>query len=295
LEKSNLQAASLNEMSRVFHFQRDIPRALECVERGLEIFVRDGERIVHLYHLLLNRVIYLNRLDKVELAYEAVKELDHEIEVLKQNNQLLDIPVDIVIQMYMMYGIVLRQLNQPQKALEYSRQGMRIALRNKNYDRILGLRITCGSVYFSIGDFDEAQKYYLKALKLKNKITPTKKYLLVPVYENLGLVSIEQNNWLLAKEMLEKAMEISDEEGQITRKINLLIVLGKNFLGQQLYEEAVCSYQQAENLSRQHDQDSKLHEIIASLCSCFSKMNDLENLHYYKEKLYDISIKLWGV
>ncbi|MCH5584238.1 helix-turn-helix transcriptional regulator [Shimazuella sp. AN120528] len=294
LENSNLYAASLNQISRVFHFQGKYTEALECVEKGLKVFVRDGERRVNLYHLLLNRSIYLNRLEKVELAYEAIKELYDEIEFLKENNRFLEIPLDIVIHMYVMFGIILRKLNQPQKALSYADEGAMIALNNKNFDQLLDLRVVCGNVYFILGNLTEAQKYYIKALELEGKITPSKKYLLIPAYQSLGLTYLELKMWSQAQEMLEKAVDISDREGRKIWTIDLFISLGRCSAGQKLYKDAVNYYQQAEKLALQHDKGSSLHEIIALLCSCYERINDIESLHSYKEKLYDVSMETWG-
>jgi tetratricopeptide (TPR) repeat protein len=295
LESSNLQAASLNEISRIFFFRENIMGALECVEKGLEIFVRDGERKAHLYHLLINKSLYLNSLGKVELAYETIKELYQEVDILKQNNKLLDIPIDIVMHMYVMFGILLRKLNQPQKALIYIDQGTKIALKNKNFDKLLDLRVVCGNVYYVMGDFSQAQKNYLKALELENKITPTKQYLLIPAYESLGLAYLEQKIWSQAQKMLEKAVAISDKEGRKIRSIDLFIALGKCFAGQELYQEAINFYLQAEELAVHHNQVLEMHQITTFLCNCYEKINDIRNLQFYKEKLYDVSIATWGV
>jgi tetratricopeptide (TPR) repeat protein len=292
LEKSNLQAASLSEISRICYFKGDFQQALEYVEKGLEGFVRDGERKIYLYHLLLNKVIYFDELGRSELAYEAVKELRHEVDQLEKGFQFNGVTLDIIIQMYTMFAILLDKLNRPQKALDYAKQGMKIALENKFFDRLLTFRSVCGSIHLANGSFSDAEKYLLRALDLKEKVKH-KEFLLIPAYQDLGLTYLQQNMWSQAEEMLGKAVRISQKTGNIIRLLSSLIALGNCFIKQKRFTEAIKPFQQTEELILQHGHGAELHQVVTNLCHCYEKIGDKERLQYYKEKLYHVAMKTW--
>lgn len=95
---------------------------------GFKVFHPDGERQRFQFHFLLNKSIYLRRLNKPEKALEAIEKLHVVVENAPDVKMLLStIHLYTIIEMYNMYAVILADLQLYEKALDYANQGMEIA------------------------------------------------------------------------------------------------------------------------------------------------------------------------
>jgi tetratricopeptide (TPR) repeat protein len=287
LHYTNIRSACLNELSRTTYFQNNLKQALAYVEEGLECFYKGGEREIYFYHLLLNKVIYLDKLDEKEKAYQAVKTLWDKINSFSQGNLVLNITLDIIIQAHMMYSSLLNDLNMPQQALDFAYKGIDIAQKNKYFDRVLTLKTQLGSIYHKLGHYENAEKCYLSALDFEEKIGKWQKHLLIQSYWELGVLYTRQKNWTKAQKMLKKAVNISLEVEDIIASIDSLWSLGNCFAKQKHFDKAIQTYLKAEELLIKHNYPSRLRKIIISLGYCYKQVDNNEKYEYYKEKLFN--------
>jgi hypothetical protein len=81
--------------------------------------------------LLLNKSIYLERLNLPEKSLLCVEELE---KYLKTNLSLeQEFRKSVIIQMYTLYASVLNKLRMNEHALEYAKKGIQLAKTNKSY------------------------------------------------------------------------------------------------------------------------------------------------------------------
>jgi transcriptional regulator with XRE-family HTH domain len=75
LQESNIKSACFNGLSRIQNRQDNMDKALYYVEKGLDTFVSDGERKHVYYHLLISKVVYLEKINRNREALMILEEL----------------------------------------------------------------------------------------------------------------------------------------------------------------------------------------------------------------------------
>jgi tetratricopeptide (TPR) repeat protein len=291
---SNMKSASLNDLGRIAFFEDRLDDALKDTQQGLSTFVKDGERTEFKFHLLLNKAIYLEKMNQPEKALETIEELKDEINsIFNVDSILLMVNLDVMIQMYNMYATLLNQLRLHEKALEYAQQGVAIAQKNKYFDRLLTLHTTLGTIYANLGKEDQSEKCFLLALDLKERAT--KEYPLVFVYSELSQLYIKRGKWQEAEKNLQQVIEISERNNDLIHLIEALIALGDCSVQQKRYDQAISPYKKAEELVSMSGNTQKESEIATNLGYCYQQLGDKKELEKYQYKVFQLNTKRkWG-
>ncbi|MXQ53357.1 helix-turn-helix domain-containing protein [Shimazuella alba] len=291
---TNLHAACFNELGRVAFFENQLEDALQYTLDGLKVFHLDGERPRFQFHFLLNKSIYLKRLQQPEKALEAIESLHSAIENLPSTKVVLSIVhLDTIVQMYNMYAVILTELQLYEKALDYAHQGLEIVQNNNLTDQILTLHTTLGSVYFKLGNLPKAEKCFKLALNLRKSIK--NEYPLVTAYIQLGRLYIQQKNWKRAEQALKEAISISERNHNIIDLIDCFISLGDCWLQQEKFDKAITPYKNAENLIKTSKNNEKRCEIAINLGLCYQKLGNQSLFERYRNKVFQVKTEMkWG-
>lgn len=294
LDKTNLKAACYNELSRVAFFENLLEDALQYTIDGLKAFNVDGERIRFHYYFLLNKSIYLKRLNQPERALEAIEVLYSEIKNLPNTNIVLStIQVETIIQMYNTFAVVLTELQLYEKALDYAYKGLEIAQNGKFFDYLLTLRSTLGTIYFKLGNLTKAEKYFLQTVNLRKSIN--NEFHLISAFILLGQLYMQQKRWEEAEQLLVEAISISEQNHDMINLIDSFVSLGDCLVEQGEFERAIHPYQKAEKLLQTNKTSEKKCEIAINLGFCYRKLDNLKLFEEYRNKLFQFNSEMkWG-
>lgn len=294
LKNTNLFSACMNDLGRIAYYENQVEDALRYSIDGVSHLDKEGERAHYRFHLLLNKGIYLEKLTEPEKALEAIQELEREINQYSCIcTALYTIHVDIIIQMHNMYASIYNELQLYQKGLEYAKNGIIIAQKNKLFDSLLILRSTLAIILCNLGKTQEAEKCFLEILELKRRVKD--EYNFVFAYVELGQLYLKQQKWIQAEKTLKKAILISKQNNALIHVMEGLICLGDCFVEQQKYKEAIPYYQDAESYLQMSENYQKEREIVTNLGYCYFQLRDQKKLEIYQRKALHINTKIrWG-
>ena len=242
---------------------------------------------------MINQVIYLDKLGRKQ--EEALQTLDELRENLK-NCPFHKFQSNVVLQMYVMYATILNKQNMYQKALDYAKKGIEFAEKNREFNNLVSLQSTLGSIYLKKGDLALAEECYLQSLEFKNKIRKDKEYLLIPAYTELGLLYTHQKKWDLAEKELKNAIKISKNSDDALGHIEALLVMGNCCVKQKMMIEAIPLYEKAVDLAKQHNHKIKQRQALLNLSYCYSHTGNKTEFTKYKDEFYNVNIHIeWGV
>ncbi len=281
LNKSNIKAASLNELARTYYFQNELEKALKYTEDGIESFVESGERKYCKHILLVSKAVYLEKLDRIDESQSTLNmlwEQKAEIESL-----------DVILNMYELKATILKKLKSFDEAIKAAKDGIDIARINKVHNRSVELLTTLGGIYIETGDLQAAEKSFVAALCIKEKLD--KEYLLIPAYTQIGLVYLEQNRLKEALEHIKEAVKIGEKANDAIRYSSALIALGDYYQKNNNPREAIHYYQKALNMARKHTQGHQEREIWFKLAQCWNEI-DKNEFHKCMERLFLIEVQL---
>ncbi|SEN07514.1 helix-turn-helix domain-containing protein [Lihuaxuella thermophila] len=281
LNKSNIKAASLNELARAYYFENRLEEALEYTEDGIKCFVENGERKYVKYILLVSKAVYLEKLDRIDEAQSTLQMLWEEREEIAS--------LEVILNMYELKAAILKKLKSFDEAIRAAKEGIDIARINKVHNRSVELLITLGGIYMETGDLEAAEKSFVAALCIKEKLD--KEYLLIPAYTQIGMVYLEQNKLEEALEHIKEAVKIGEKANDALRYSPALIALGDYHQKNGDPKEAIRYYQKALDLARKHMQGHQERELWFKLAQCWNQI-DKNEFHRCMERLFMIEVQL---
>lgn len=109
LANDNIQSCCYNQLGKIFYYQNDFKKAIHYTEKGLEGFIAEGERKHIKPSLLMNKIIYLERLGHLPEAQILLKELWEKEDEIEN--------VEVVLNMHDVQAQVYRKSKMTQKQL----------------------------------------------------------------------------------------------------------------------------------------------------------------------------------
>ncbi|MCH5586152.1 tetratricopeptide repeat protein [Shimazuella sp. AN120528] len=276
---TNIKSMSYNYLSVLAHNQNDFESALYYSKQGLGCFIEDGERRFLKYNLLLNKAIYLEDLNQNEKALSALKDLDNTIQ---NASDPFVVRNSVVIQMYLIYSSILHKLRLTEEALRNAFKGIEIASAHGDYNKLFALWSSVGMIYLALGKLEDAEEYFYKALEVDGMV---KEHLKPYSYRLFGSLLVQQHRFEEAKGILDKSIEISEKYNDKLLHTKSLFALGRWYVEQLLFEEAIDTLNKARTLAKEHDFLHLEREILTSLCECYEK-TDPEELKNHSLALY---------
>lgn len=129
LEESNLHSICLNDLGRLSFYDSDYNTALSYTENAIKVFNDNGKRIYYKPYLYLNKVIYLEKLERDEEACRVLEYLYTHIDKFRNN-------LGVVIQIHEQFANLLLKSGSPIKAKEHAEEGLQKAWDNRENRRL---------------------------------------------------------------------------------------------------------------------------------------------------------------
>ncbi|PRZ12677.1 tetratricopeptide repeat protein [Laceyella sediminis] len=280
-KSSNIKSTSLYELGRIYYGYNNFDKALDCYKKGLHAFCKEGERSYIKYHLLISKVICLEKKDKIIEAMETLDEMWPHLAVINTETQL---------NMYEMQAKVYNKLEKYEKAIFYAETGIDIARREKNYNRCFELWTTLGVIYKNMGKLMLAETCFQTASRFENKLR--NKYLLPAYnYTELGKLHLQQNKIAMAENILRDAVKLSKRAKDGHQQFESLVALGDCLIQQRKLEEALSFYESAHELAEKLSFTKQEKDIALLLAQYYEKIDSIKHKKYFA-RFYDLSVQL---
>lgn len=279
---NNIKAVSYNQLSKIAYYESNYKRALNYVDLGLSSYQKNADRPHIKYSLLMNKAIYLDKLDYTDATSKI-------LDVLWTHENEIQYNVDVLLNMYDIQSNVYQKNEVYSKAIEYAKKGLNLARINAKYNRIVELLLTLGNSYMSIGKLDEAITTFLSALELQPHVK--QKNLFLPIYSRLGKIYLLQGKPEKAKEILDTAIQEKSNSRNAVRFVDALIVFGNSLEKQGLWEEARNTYERALELTKKYSILRQEYDVLKHL-SLYWKERDPKKFLKLIEKRFTIELKL---
>ncbi|MXQ52765.1 helix-turn-helix domain-containing protein [Shimazuella alba] len=281
----NLISRCYLDLGVVYYHRDQFYQALHYTKKGLECYVEHENHGFYYSLLLLNKSIYLERLNLLEKSILCLEVLENHL----QNNLSIEkeFRMSVIIQMYTIYASVLNKLRMNERALDHAKKGIRLAKINKSYHFLFTLWTQTAIIYESLGDLAKAERYYRKTLDLEISLQG-KEHLFPFAFVNFAKLLIGKQQWKDAKQLIKQSVQICRKNNDNFQLVQSLLVFGEWYIQQDKYNQAVPLCLEAEALAKEYTFEELVNKSISSLCTCYDALQDNGNFLKYATKLYRI-------
>lgn len=272
MQYTNLKPACYLKLSVIEFLQNNYREALLYSIEGLNSFLKDGQREYLEEMLLINKAIYLEKLNRIEDAQFVLEEITHlKTKTYEQEKEKMEFPLYLNSKEVMLNFMELQanffMKNQLYcQAIKYTLKGIELARIDRMYNRSFELWIALGNIYLKLEQMQLAEICFLTALKLRKKIDQD--HLLAYVYIQLGRLYKKRKIYHHTKQYLLEALRISHKKNDAFWEVESLTELGLYYWEQQDHENAMKHLQQALKLAKaqqMNKQENRLFLIIGNL------------------------------
>lgn len=260
----NIITSAYNVLSNIYYAYNQYETALELANESTALFVEGGEREIEYHMALLNKCVFLeklNRLSEAERIAQYLWENLHRIHKSDTQAAICEHYARIQIQMNNSY----------KEAREAIRLGLDISRRNNLPHRASDLALVWGKIHEMQNEERQAEHAYCQALRF----LPT-----IRVFNALGNMYLRYKNLDKAIESFKKSLDFELETNR-PGYVEALIGLGKAYLLQNRKEEAIEVLKKAESLA--HDMRDKSQETSSLLAKAYKEIDETQRIHYLEK------------
>lgn len=281
-QKSNIEAASFTELGLCMYGQNDLPQALQFTESGLDAFVHDGERQQFYPILLLNKALYLDKLNRTN---EALRLMEEHWESIRSIQHL-----EALLRFYCLRAEILRKNGLYEEAILYAREGLEKARLDRKYNCIYDLWTILGSVYVMKEEWEKAEVCFDNALSLQEKSTDKKVF--TTTYTRLGILYMRQEKWEEAQTKIEQGIQNGTQHHDALRLADAYLAMGNLFYRQGILEKANHYYGLMLQLVQKHRLNGKEYVAYFKWVRTTNHVDKEEFDLYLKKMMADCFDKL---
>lgn len=280
LQPLNITSTSYHELGRIYFRSNNYYEALRCAEKGLQSFKVGGKRESTRHSLLVSKVIYLEKLERIDEAKNVLTEVREYEGVLDTQTKLNMFQSEV--------NLLYKEKNYT-TAIQRGKQAIEIARRGRDYDRSSEMWTTLGSIYKDLEEYQMAEICFKTAAQWRDKINDLS---FIAFNETeFGKLFALMGDTHSAELHLENAVEISKRANDVFYEFEALSALAdlrqrnkKIDDGVRMLEEA-CQLAYTHGLHKQSQNSSlKLAEIYKNI--------DQKKHQQYLSLFFEISVQM---
>jgi tetratricopeptide (TPR) repeat protein len=173
-------------------------------------------------------------------------------------------------------------------ALIYANQALDLAIKLNKPIPLAEVYNTLGVIYDELGGVQQSIEYYVKAVKINEKIGDKRK--IAANYTNMGMVYYDQSVDSLALEYFNKALKIGQEIKNNRLIFSNLMNLGNIEFNRKKYQISLSYYNQAYQLAQQmEDSQRRKALLLNNLAINYEKFNNYSYAFKYGLEALEIS------
>lgn len=256
-DRSNIKAASYNEISVIEYIKCELDKALESIEAGINAFQTDGERKYVWWILQLNKALYLEKSGKLANSMNVVLEVWKSIETIDD--------MGTILKFYWLRAELLRRMEQLDDSEQFALKGIDIARRSGHLDELLQLWTVLGTGYINNERWDDAEFALKEALSIQG----AKEHNYATAHAWIGRLYTLSRKWDMAFPHLKKAVFIAEKYNDIRQMIRPLRYLGEYHKERGEWELSVRCYERVWELSKRHYLRKQEYLALFRLAECW--------------------------
>lgn len=267
-KRSNIMSCCYQELGRIEYVRNRFLQALQFSEKALSCYRSDGERTYVKDSILISKVIYLEKLNRIGEAQAVLDEFGQD----RSPQSLFSQSKEALLNAHEMKARLLQKNNLFPQAVEMALKGIDLARIDKMVDRSFEVWVTLGSIYSEMDKGELAEICFRTALKLKHLIK--RKYLLSYVYTQLGKLYSKNGELEKAIKEFEQALSNSQKHNEVFWQVEALMGLGNCYMIKKQFQEATTYFQQALALANEHRLEEKKTTLLLLQGQCLMNLGD---------------------
>ncbi|WP_168188724.1 tetratricopeptide repeat protein [Thermoflavimicrobium daqui] len=278
-KKVCLEALNYNLLAYCSYKQNHLQQALKYIEKGLEVVgteAGDDDQIK--YKLMMDRVVYLEKIGRIEEALNYVDLLWEEISEVRD--------ITVLIQIYALKAELLRKIKLYHDAIRYAKEGINLAVSAKDYDNLTFLWTTLGTLYLELGNKEDAETCFKLVLSFQDYVQDKHKLLLAN--NILGSIYVLQDRLDEAESAFMKAIEWGEKIKGTKELVHSVFLLGKVKRHKGEYLIAISHYKRASDLARKIDWNQATLRCYFEIANCYRQLGDQDNLKKYFDLMNEV-------
>ncbi|MCS1352341.1 helix-turn-helix domain-containing protein [Mechercharimyces sp. CAU 1602] len=265
---NNIDVDAYNELGLISYYRNDLQAAIQYVNNGLEKYNPDGKRDHTFDVLVVNKISYLEKLNRIGEAFFILNDVWERKEEIKKP--------ELLLHLYHLKVVLLRKTGYCVEALEVGLEGIQRGRLTTEYNRILHLWDALGSVYLRMNDLNSADVCLTHALSLEELIS-SKNYF-VSTLTKKGILHMKKNEEKISEQYLQKAIAIGKEHHADVYLLDAFAFMGDLQSSLERHGDAVAFYRQALSIADKLDFKQKKHSILFRIIQSLQKTDSEELL-----------------
>lgn len=184
-------------------------------------------------------------------------------------------------------GLILLKLKNYQKAVKYINEVIQYQEENNFTDELCVSYLNLGNVYLKMNDTINAVKLYNKSLKACTSVGNKKG--IASGYNNLASIKTEQNKSKDAIALYNQSQKAREQLNTDLDKAEFDMNLGKEYLNAKKYPEAKKLLLSSKKVFEKDSLYDKLQVNYKSLIDVCAKLNEIDSIDFYVEKVIEIN------
>ncbi len=277
--KVNLEALNYYFLAYGSYKQNHLQQALKYIERGLEVIEKNGIEDKQVkYKLMMNRVIYLEKIGRIEEALNHVDSLWEEISEVRD--------IGVLIQIYALKSELLRKIKLYHDAIHYAKEGINLAVSAKDYNNLTFLWTTLGTLYLELGNKEDAETCFKLVLSFQDYIKD--KHKLLVANNTLGSIFLLQDRLDEAEKFFVQAIGWGEKLKGMKELTQSIYLLGKVRRHKGEYQQAITQFVRASELAKRMKWNRAILRCYFEIANCYRQLGEIENFRKYFDLMSEV-------
>ncbi|MCS1351217.1 helix-turn-helix transcriptional regulator [Mechercharimyces sp. CAU 1602] len=282
----NIESCSYCLLGVIAYFTNELEEAISVTDKGIKAFVNEGKRSQVLDVLIVNKITFLDKLNRLGEAMALTEEIWCKKEEIKKPDTLLHL--------YQLKVNILRKMDHHSLAIEIGMEGLNRAGMTTEYRRILELWDAIGAVYLKMNELDNAEVALEFAMKIEKRVRK-RNYIYISTLTKYGIMKMRKGEVKKSEQILSEAISLGEKLQAEVFLLDALIYMGDIKILLDKHTEAINYFKRALQLSKNQKIKHKQEYVLSRMMHFPDHLNSLEHQEYLSDlhELQQININVY--
>jgi len=283
-----LQIATIKEATgEAYKINGKSVEAIEEFQEALKILNAEKERVIYTHSHMTSRILeaIAQQLNNIGESYLLLQDWD---KALENSRESLKVALDtkstsIILKSRLAIAKVYLEKGDNNSAIEYLLKSIDIAKTDQSENNLLNIYLEIASVYKSQNNLKSAFEYYKNSLKIAEKLE--NKQIIIKIYDEIGVLNAKKNNMKKALELFQKSYEQGSFLNDFYFEYVLYHIAVIQFKSKN-FDESYEKLQNSLKIAEKTNNKQLLLKILVKIGDIWRfKKNFDDSIYYYKKAL----------